>query len=348
MRIPRVVALAYQQDGLITRRQALAAGATVDAIRHALSSGRWQVVVPRVYATFAGPVGRIHLLRAAILHSGPESLITGAAACTMAGLRYVPATTGNVVDTLVPADRRPGDAGHVRINRTSRLPEPVWWVDDSSPDAAADLDRAPPWWISGDTLAPTARRWTLPMAPPARAVIDAVRFRVVHDSQPGKPWRGHQLLQDTRALLCEVVQRRQCSVGDLMAELEAAPRAGTATITKAIDDVRAGCRSAPECDLRDLVRSCRSLPEPRWNRPLPDDPTLIPDACWPEAKLVVEVDSVEWHQFGNAPDTTARRHARYAALGWRVFPVSPYRLRHDAAQVRRELMAAYRSGLGRA
>ena len=259
MQIPRVVALAYQQDGLITRRQALAAGATAGAIRHALSSGRWQVVVPRVYATFAGPIGRIHLLRAAVFHSGTESLITGAAARTMAGLRYVPATTGIVVDTLVSADRRPGDAGHVRINRTSRPPEPVWWVDDSSPASAADLDRAPPWWISGDPLAPTARRWTLPMAPPARAVIDAVCFRIVHDSQPGKPWRGHPFLRDTRALLCEVVQRRQCSVGDLMAELDAAPRAGTATIIKAIDDVRAGCWSAPERDLRDLVASVRYL-----------------------------------------------------------------------------------------
>jgi hypothetical protein len=335
--------LAYQQDGLITRRQALAAGASPDAIRHAQTSGKWQVVVARVYATFAGPVGRIHRLRAAVLHSGPESMITGATACTMMGLRYVPATAS--VDTLVAADRRPGSSGHVRVTRTSRLPTPVWWIDDKSPDAAADLERALPWWVPGDELAPAARRWTLPMAPPARAVIDAVRFRILHDSHDGQPWRSHQLLRDTRALLCEVVQRRQCSVADLVAELEAAPRAGTATIRTALDDVRAGCRSAPECDLRDLIRSCQALPEPRWNQPLPDDPTLIPDACWPEAKLVVEVDSVEWHQFGEAPDATARRHARYAALGWRVFPMSPYRLRNDAANVRRELLAAYRSGL---
>ena len=347
MQIPRVTSLAYQQDGLITRRQALAAGASPDAIRHALSAGKWQVVVPRIYAIFAGPTSRIHQLRAAVLHSGPESMITGTTACTMTGLRYVPAPAG-MVDTIVRAERRPGDVQQIRVHRTSRLPEPVWWIDDASPKAAAELDRAMPWWIPGDVLAPMARRWTLPMVPPARAVIDAIRFRVVLDSHDGEPWRSHQLLQDARALVCEVVQRRRCSVADLVTELEAAPRAGTAVINKALDDVRAGCRSAPECDLRDLVRSCRGLPEPRWNLPLPGQMGIIPDACWPEAKLVVEVDSAEWHQFGPAPEATARRHAMYASLGWRIFPVSPYRLRHDAAQVRRELLAAYQSGLARA
>jgi hypothetical protein len=42
---------------------------------------------------------------------------------------------------------------------------------------------------------------------------------------------------------------------------------------------------------------------------------------------------------------TERRHALYAALGWTVLPVSPHRLRHDAAAVRREVVAAYREGL---
>jgi Transcriptional regulator, AbiEi antitoxin len=87
MRNLRITALAHQQDGLITRQQALAAGASASAIRHAVRRGRWQVAVRGIYATFAGPLGRIHRLRVAILHSGPESMITAAAACTMINLR---------------------------------------------------------------------------------------------------------------------------------------------------------------------------------------------------------------------------------------------------------------------
>jgi Transcriptional regulator, AbiEi antitoxin len=143
MRNPRVNALARQQDGLITRQQAHAAGASAAAIRHAVESGGWQVALRGIYATFAGPMARIHRLRAAILHSGAESVITGAAACTMINLRYVPFGR-DLVDTLVAEHRRPRDTGVVRVNRTSRLPEPVWWIDTTSPGASADHDAAFP------------------------------------------------------------------------------------------------------------------------------------------------------------------------------------------------------------
>jgi very-short-patch-repair endonuclease len=264
-------------------------------------------------------------------------------------LTYVPFGCDGV-DTLVAEHRRPRDTAFIRVNRTSRLPEPVWWIDTTSPGANADHDAAPPWWVPGDPLAPSARRWTIPIAPAARAAIDAVRFHCLQTATAADldAFRRHQLLRDVRALLCEVVQRLHCSVDDLLKELAAAPQRGSALANRALEDVIAGCRSTAECDLRDFIRSCRFLPEPRWNQPLPGFSKVVPDACWPEARLVVEVDSVEWHQFGDAPEKTARRHALYAALGWRVFPVSPHRLRTDAVQVRRELVTAYRSGLAQA
>ncbi|MGH3737785.1 MAG: hypothetical protein ACRDT6_19565 [Micromonosporaceae bacterium] len=250
--------------------RALAAGASVDAVRHAIRSSRWQIILTGIYATFDGPLAHIHRLRAALLHSGAESMITGVTACKLVGLKYVPHDLG-FVDTLVDARRRPSDMGHVRVNRTSRLPKPTWWADTSSAEAARDLDQAPPWWVPGDDLAPTARRWTLPIAPQHRAAIDAVRFHSLSLAKAGppEPWRTAELLRDTRALLCEVVQRRRCSVADLVAEYDATPRPGTAHIRRALDDVAAGCRSAPECDLRDLVRAIRVLPEPMWNQQLP-------------------------------------------------------------------------------
>jgi hypothetical protein len=129
----RLAAVAYEQDGLITRRQALAAGASPDAIRHNLGdSRRWQVVVPGIYAAFTGPLAQIHRLRAAVLHGGVTAMITGVAACRMIDLRYVPGDSAKV-DILVHRRSHPLDVGFIRVHRTERLPAPVWWMDTSSP-----------------------------------------------------------------------------------------------------------------------------------------------------------------------------------------------------------------------
>lgn len=103
-----------------------------------------------------------------------------------------------------------------------------------------------------------------------------------------------------------------CRPGQLLTELRERNSRGTAHARRALEDIAAGCRSAPECELRDLIRGSRVLPEPRWNEPLPGDPRPIPDVCWPEARRVVEVDSRSWHGFGNAPEHTERRRALLA------------------------------------
>lgn len=100
----------------------------------------------------------------------------------------------------------------------------------------------------------------------------------------------------------------------------------------------------PECETRDLVRSSRILPLPRWNQVLPGARGLVPDACWPEARLVIEVDSQAFHGFGDAPARTEHKRARCAALGWRVYPASPTRLRREPRVVLQEIEAAYLAG----
>ncbi|SDT54615.1 hypothetical protein [Jiangella sp. DSM 45060] len=45
--------------------------------------------------------------------------------------------------------------------------------------------------------------------------------------------------------------------------------AGSRLVRLALGDVHAGCRSAPECELRDRLRTSLVLDEPLWNRPLP-------------------------------------------------------------------------------
>ena len=324
----------------------MSTGAVGRAVR-----GRWQVVLPGVYATFTGPLADIHRLRAAVLYAGPGALITGAMACRMCGLEYGPDPDG-VVDVLVVLRRQRPDVDFVRLHRTSRMPTEriVVWEDDS-PTARAELKSAPPLDYAGDPLTDKARRWTLRLAPQARAALDAARLNrlaMIAEFGNGLPKRVEvRLLRDTRALLCELVQRRRATISDLARELEVAPRGGLATARQAIADVLAGCRSAPECELRDLIRRSRVLPEPRWNKALPGyrpsggHSRIIPDCCWPEARLVVEVNSTQFHKLGLGPERTEQRLARYAELGWLVIPLSPYRIRTDPKEVLRQLEATY-------
>lgn len=326
-----VLRIAAAQDGLISRSQALAAGMSIGALRHAVRpGGPWQRVVPGVYATFSGPLQDIHRLRTAELVVGADGMITGPWACRWWGLRYAP-EPGEQVDVLLDCRHDRGSVGFVRVIRTSRLPEPRRCVDDAR---LQELRRSgSPLELVFDGMVEAAG--VVVLAPPARAVVDTV----VHTRQPRLNRR------DVRALMCEVVQRRRATVAELRVEVDATPRRGAAQARRVIADIEAGCRSAPECELRDLVLSSRVLPEPRWNRVLPGQRGIVPDACWVQAQLVVEVDSRSFHGFGDAPRRTEERRARYAAWGWRVLPVSPARLRSEPAAVLTEIEAAYLAGL---
>ncbi|NDL56944.1 hypothetical protein [Phytoactinopolyspora mesophila] len=291
---PALRALASAQDGLITRRQALQAGLSPAAIRHALGPrGPWQRFLPGVYVTFTGPLQERHRVRGALLYAGEEAVLTGSAACRGYGMRYVPATPGAVL--LVPPYVRRAAIPVATIRRVRSMP-------------VARVIRG------------------IPCAPPERAAIDAT----------------HEVdgLRDARAALCEVVQCGLTTVDRLGAEYVRMDPRGLAFARQALADVRAGCRSAPECELRDLVRGSRDLDEPRWNEPLPDAPDLVPDAHYESIRLVLEVESIEWHRFGDAPEATERRRARLASLGWRVLPVSPRRIREEPGAVLSEIRSA--------
>lgn len=332
----RALRLAAVQDGLITREQAALAGLTPAAIAHAIRlGGPWQRVLRGVYATFTGSLAPIHYLRVACLYAGDRALVTGAWACWMTGLSYGP-PVGDVVEVLVPRGVRRSTVAAVEVHRTWRMPPAQLWVDPSELDGPPLL---PPEVVL-DELAPAARPGHIPKAPPARAVVDAVVMAASRLPQ-WSPSRREIALRNVRALMCEVVQRRSAGLVDLRAEALAARGQGSALVRVALADIEAGCRSAPECELRDLVRRSRILPEPHWNRPLPGVRGIVPDACWDECRLIVEVDSRSFHGFGDAPERTEHRRARLAALGWLVLPVSPARLRADPAAVLAQIEAAY-------
>lgn len=292
--------LAASQDGLVTRQQALASGMSAESLRHLLGPGRrWERIVAGVYATFTGPLGPRHRIRAALLHAGPGAVVTGAYACRAVGIRYVPPDAPLVV--LVDATRRRTQNALAQYRRTEIMPPPVL--------------------IDG-----------IPVAPPERCVLDTCH--------------GLTSLRSIRALLCESVQLGLTTPERVLETLGGACWKGAGLARRALDDAAAGCRSAPECELRDLVRSSAVLGEPRWNAPLSNmsAATIVPDACWPAERVVVEIDSAEWHRRGDLVERTERRRSRLAALGWTVIAISPRRLRDEPRVVLCEIEAAVLAG----
>jgi hypothetical protein len=81
--VARVRAIAGNQDGLVTMRQAIAAGLTSDAAEALLRRGEWRRVTRGVYlidAELYGEIPRRAVLRAALLRHGDEAALWGATA----------------------------------------------------------------------------------------------------------------------------------------------------------------------------------------------------------------------------------------------------------------------------
>jgi hypothetical protein len=172
-----------------------------------------------------------------------------------------------------------------------------------------------------------ALRYTLP----ARAVADTVR--------------GQRRLSDARAVVGGVVQRRLCTVAELAAELELRPGRGTALLREVLAEVADGIRSAPEGDLREVVRAS-ALPRPLYNPRLYLNGQFLaePDAWWEEASVLGEVDSREWHLSPENWESTMRRHDRLAAAGLTVLHFSPKQIRTEPGEVVQLITAALRAG----
>jgi hypothetical protein len=133
----------YCSSTVVRTSELIDAGVSSSTIAHRCRpGGPWQRVLPGVVLLHNGPVDRDARRRAAVLHGGPGSVITGLDALALHGMQRMPNPWGPV-HILVPADRRRLGAGRVLVERTQRLPDPV------------------------------GRRW--PLAPVARAAIDATR-----------------------------------------------------------------------------------------------------------------------------------------------------------------------------
>jgi hypothetical protein len=168
-------------DGVIRSADLRAAGVSDYATSvRCRPSGPWQRLMPGVVLMGSGPPTRRQWLRAALAYTGRGSVLSGADALIAHGVD-VPCS-GDVLVLIAPT-RRPASRAGLTVERTGRLPEPVW--------------------LDG-----------LPMAPVARAAIDAAR-------------RTHDLPR-LHAILLGAVRVGACTVTDLLDELDAGGQRGSA------------------------------------------------------------------------------------------------------------------------
>jgi hypothetical protein len=161
--------------------------------------------------------------------------------------------------------------------------------------------------------------------------------------------RSMNRFDDVRAVVCEAVQRRACTVAELAAELESGPAKGSALLRDALAEIGDGVRSVAEADFRDLILRS-GVPKPVFNARLFDaDGTFIAivDAWWDEAGVAAEVDSRAYHLAAADQDRTTDRHDKLIANG--VFPLhfTPKRIRTDGPGVISDITKAIENGLQR-
>jgi len=170
---------------------------------------------------------------------------------------------------------------------------------------------------------------------PSRAVADTVRALTS--------------LRDVRAVVADAIQRRMCTITDLITELGDGPNAGSVLFREALADVADGIRSAAEGDLRDLL-SRSGLPMPLFNPSLYDGGGIFiarPDAWWPGLGIAVEVDSREWHMSPEDHAKTLARGRRMARYQIVVLRFTPRQIRSQPAEVIKDIKAALEGAQGR-
>ncbi len=166
----------------------------------------------------------------------------------------------------------------------------------------------------------------LQVAPVARACVDGVRR--LDD------------LGVIREITAEVVQRRMTTVAGLASALRAAARQRTALPNKALNEVRAGVRSAAEAAAYEIIEKAPNIPPPRWNVRLETVAGAWlgdPDAYWDDVVAALQLDSMEWHLGPADYKRTQASQRRLTNAGVMVLPYAPGDLINDPARFLREL-----------
>ncbi|GAA1903253.1 hypothetical protein GCM10009716_11510 [Streptomyces sodiiphilus] len=305
-----LTAAARAQCDVLTPAQLRAHGVAESTARHRCRpGGPWQRPLPRTVVLHSGPLSWEQRCWAAVLYGEVRgrAALTGRTALALHRLTAVPA------------------------------PENLRRVNILVPRAAKTQTRRAGW-SGGEVVVHRTRRMPprvrmnagLPVAPLARAVADAV--------SGGEPGGG----PGPEAAVYEAVQARGVAPAAIAAELREGRRAAPGWLREALADLGAGVRSPAESRARRALTAA-GLPLALWNVRLHLDGQWLadPDAYWPRAGVLLEVDSVAHHTSQDGWERTMARHNRIEAVGLKVLHASPRQLRTDPGAV----VAAVRQAL---
>lgn len=99
-------------DGIVDLAGCRDSGLTEDKLHWLVTSGRWQIVYPRTYATFSGPLPSRSRLRAAVLYAGRGAALSHETAGAKYGLNRQPDAIHVTVHYERDADDQPGLVVH--------------------------------------------------------------------------------------------------------------------------------------------------------------------------------------------------------------------------------------------
>ncbi len=288
---------------VLTHAQLVEAGVPLRTVCHRISrTGPWQRLHPGVVLAHNGSPTRRERLLGALAYGGDGAVLTGLSALAAHRVRALPAD--ETIHLLVPHGRRCQSRPGVLAERTRSMPD-------------------------------VQHRLALPLAPPARALVDACR--------------GLSRLDDVRALVAEVVQTRLCTVDELSAALGAAARQRSALPREVLAEVDAGVRSAAEATVREVFDR-HGIPQPCWNwsvHTLDGTHVATPDGYWLTIGAALQIDSMTWHLSPEAYKQTQRRARALGAYGIPVLPVAPGDVLRDELGFVREVRAFLAANAGR-
>ncbi|MFS8095798.1 hypothetical protein LFM09_01545 [Lentzea alba] len=264
--------------------------------RQCQPGGRWRHLLPGIVLLERSQPTSRQRIEAALMFVRHDALVTGLQAARQYNLRAGP--DPQFVHVLVPHKYCVRSSGFVVVERTVLFPSSYF-------------------------------RDGIPLAPPARAVLDGVR-RI-------------RELGPVRALLIEAVQSGLTNTTELRRELDTGAKRGTALPRRVLNEIDLGVRSVAEADAVEVWHQA-GLPTPHCNAVLVDSEGVyagMPDLWCDEVGLAWEIDSNEFHYSKELYAKTLARNSRYATLGIGVVQTLPSRLRAEPEAVIAELRAAY-------
>lgn len=268
--------LSSQQLGVFSRAQVIDLGWSRAAIRHRVERGEWTIVHPGVYG-LAGHADSWHRrMWAAHLHAGPDSVLCANSAARIHGSRK---SNADCVELIVGGNR-------------GTAPSEVDWyrLIDLIDEDIVTVDGLPP--VTG----------------PARTVIDMA----VHSS----PMRLRHLVEDLVAGRSTTV----AEIGVVLDRIRRQGKPGVRKLARVLDELGPG-DDIPRSQLErlgDEMIALAGVPAPIHEHPLPNavGRTGFVDRCWPDAKLILELDGRKWHNRIQQQLHDADRRMEAAAEGY--------------------------------